>query len=50
LKIILTTFTLCIFLSIGLVPDVFSHGLGGEVLLKFHLGSKTMLIGGLKVQ
>jgi len=32
LKIILTTFTLCIFLSIGLVPDVFSHGLGGEVL------------------
>ena len=47
LKILLTTITLCIFLLIGLVPDIFGHGLGGEVLPPVTIGDKdaTLSIG-----
>ncbi|MGY5146952.1 MAG: peptidase [Candidatus Nitrosopumilus sp. bin_7KS] len=40
MKILLTSIIMCIFFSIGLVPDVFSHGLGGEVLPPVDINGK----------
>ena len=47
MKILLTAITLCIFFSITLVPDIFGHGLGGEVLPPVTIGDKdaTLSIG-----
>jgi hypothetical protein len=47
LKILLSIVTICTFFAIGLVPDVFSHGLGGEVLPPVTIDGKdaTLSIG-----
>ena len=47
MKVLLTIISLCIFLSLGSVPDVFSHGLGGEVLPPVTIQDKdaTLSIG-----
>ncbi len=47
MKIILSVITICIFFTIGLIPDVFSHGLGGEVLPPVTIQDKdaTLSIG-----
>ncbi|MCV0430918.1 peptidase [Nitrosopumilus sp.] len=44
---ILFALTICIFFAIGLVPDAFSHGLGGEVLPPVTINGKdaTLSIG-----
>lgn len=47
MKILLSAITFCIFFSIGVVPDIFGHGLGGEVLPPVTIGDKkaTLSIG-----
>lgn len=44
MKILLTTITFCILLSIALVPDVFGHGVGGETLLPVDIGDRMATI------